>query len=261
MPKTRGGCDRQPPRFLLLLYNAGMSFEFAAIGHIESCYREKFGVPRQSGLVPEAWARLVLYPPYASDEALAGLEGFSHLWIIFVFHRHLQRDAGLSVRPPRLGGNARIGVFASRSSFRPNPIGLSAVEVVAIERAGDDRTLLLRGGDFVDGTPVLDIKPYLPYADSIAAARSGYAAQAPLPVLQVGFSTEALRQIEAAEATLPRLRTLIKQTLALDPRPAYHAGEGGRIYGMRLYDYDVKWRVAGNRAEVVALDAAVSMDQ
>ena len=154
-------------------------FTFAPIGVIHSCFKEKFGIPRQPGLVPAARAVLELLPPYNRAEAVRGLEGFSHIWVSFVFHACLDAPWKPTVRPPRLGGNRRLGVFATRSTHRPNPIGLSAVELERIE-TGPGRVLLhLKGADLMDGTPVLDIKPYLPYSDVIPGATGGFAAEAP----------------------------------------------------------------------------------
>lgn len=228
-------------------------FNFAPIGVIHSCFKEKFGIPRQPGLAAEARAELELLPPFDRPEAVRGLESFSHLWVIFVFHDCLREAWKPTVRPPRLGGNRRLGVFATRSTFRPNPIGLSVVELERIEVENGVR-LFLRGVDLLDGTPVLDIKPYLPYADAIAHARSGFAEGAPPARLRVEFSAQALARCQAASLRHPRLQTLIEQVLASDPRPAYAGDDAGeRIYGMKLLDFDLKWRVRGDVAEVVDL--------
>jgi len=230
------------------------SFEFSPIGVIHSCFKQKFGIPRQPGLVPEAQASLELLPPYDCAEALKDLEGFSHLWIIFVFHQSLREGWRPTVRPPRLGGNRRIGVFASRSPFRPNPIGLSAVRLLEIVEEDGRRLLKLAGVDLLDGTPVLDIKPYLPYGDAIPDARAGYAQAAPRALLPVAFDAEAEAQIKAAEVRHPGLRRLIEQLLAADPRPAYQAGGAPRRrFGMRLWDYDVQWEMHAGGVRVTAL--------
>lgn len=217
-------------------------YRFTPIGHIRSCFRQKFGIPRQPALVPAARALLELLPPYAAPEAVRGLEGFSHIWVVFVFHGV---RAGLwhpTVRPPRLGGRQRLGVYATRSTFRPNPIGLSAVELEGIEIDRGRARLRLKGVDLLDGTPVLDIKPYLPYADCIPEARGGFAPEPPTAALNVEFSPQA----EAACAAHPGedLRELIVQLLRHDPRPAY-LGENApsRRHGMRLYDWDVQWEM------------------
>ncbi|MDT8383846.1 MAG: tRNA (N6-threonylcarbamoyladenosine(37)-N6)-methyltransferase TrmO [Gammaproteobacteria bacterium] len=233
-----------------------MPLSFQPIGVIHSCFKEKFGIPRQPGLVTAAQATLELYAPYDCPEALAELEGFSHIWVVFVFHRALREGWKPTVRPPRLGGNRRVGVFASRAPFRPNPIGLSAVELEAIDCRSGHCRLQLRGADLLDGTPVLDIKPYVPYADALPEARGGFAAQAPVSGLTVGFSELAERQCAALAADIPDLRLLIEQILQADPRPAYRADdESPQTFGMRLYDVDLQWRVTGHRIEVLALRA------
>ena len=230
------------------------SFEFSPIGVIHSCFKQKFGIPRQPGLVTGAQATLELLPPYDCAEAIVELEGFSHLWIVFVFHQAMRDDWSPTVRPPRLGGNRRVGVFASRSPFRPNPIGLSAVRLDGIVVQDGKRLLKLSGIDLLDGTPVLDIKPYLPYGDAIVDARAGYAPGAPAAPLQVSFSSEAEAQIGAAEQEYPGLRTLIEQVLAADPRPAYQSGQSRKKqFGMRLWDYDVRWEMMDDGLLVTGL--------
>lgn len=228
------------------------------IGIVHSCFKEKFGIPRQPGLVPEATAEVEILPPYDRDEAFAGLEGFSHVWLIFVFHETMRSEWKPTVRPPRLGGNRRLGVFASRSTFRPNPIGMSVVKLVDMVRQDGRLHLHLKGVDLLDGTPVLDIKPYLPYADAIAEARGGYAREAPQAGLAVEFSTAADSAcMERERAGLPRLRQMIIQLLQSDPRPAYAAksvrADEHRTYGMRLYDFDLQWQVQANRVMVIDL--------
>ena len=225
------------------------------IGMIKSCFKEKFGIPRQPGLVPAAKATLILKEPYNQPEALTGLEAFSHIWLIYIFHGIEQGKWKPTVRPPRLGGNRRAGVFATRSNFRPNPIGLSVVKLDKIVTRGVDMRLELSGVDLLDGTPVLDIKPYLPYADGIADARGGFAPEAPEPLLTVEFTPEARTAGERLEAgPHPGLLDLIVQMLILDPRPAYTGDrDPGRIYGFRIFEVDVQWRVAEGRAIVVTI--------
>lgn len=231
-----------------------MRFTFTPIGIVHSPFKEKFGVPRQPGIATAAQARLELLPPYDRDEALEGLAGFSHVWLLFAFHATAAQGWQPTVRPPRLGGNIRVGVFASRSMFRPNPIGLSVVELARYGREDGRLVLHLRGADLVDGTPVLDIKPYVPYADSIPTARGGFAAGAPEPRLHVHFTPTAEAQLRTREATQPQLRRLIEQVLGADPRPAYREDEPpGRVYGMRLLDFDLRWRVEGDITQVVEL--------
>ncbi len=227
-----------------------MSFEFEPIGLIRSCYGEKFGIPRQPGLVRSATATLELLPPYNTVEALRGLEEFSHVWILFVFHESARDQWKATVRPPRLGGNERVGVFASRSNFRPNPIGLSVVEMLGIEGT----SLQLGGGDFLDGTPVLDIKPYIPYVDSVPDAKGAFAASAPEPVNQVKFTPEtecSLKKLEGEHR--PALRQIICDMLAYNPRPAYQNDDPERIFGTRIFDLEVRWKQAGTKVTVVEI--------
>ncbi len=223
-------------------------YGFAPVGIIHSCYSEKFGIPRQSRLVESASAMLELLPPYDTPEALRRIEEFSHLWILFVFHRSEPVPGRVTARPPRLGGNERVGVFASRSPFRPNPIGLSVVELRGVEGI----RLKLGGGDFLDGTPVLDIKPYIPYVDSVPGTRGGYAGDAPPPRNRVAFSPEADRAVQTLEnEKRPALRQLIGDMLAFDPRPAYQPDDPGRVFGTRVFDLEVRWKQAGGEVEVV----------
>lgn len=224
------------------------------IGFIRSCFPEKFGIPRQAGLVGEAHATLELIPPFDTPEAVRGLEEFSHVWLIFVFHAHLENGWKPTVRPPRLGGNKRLGVFATRSPFRPNPIGLSAVELEEIVTEKGRPILHLRGVDLLDGTPVLDIKPYLPYADALPGASGGFAAGRPGPSLQVEFAPEALRACRAEEARGRKLIPLIRQILENDPRPAYYANRPGpHSFGMRLLEFELQWQVKDKRIEVLSV--------
>lgn len=229
---------------------------FEPIGIIESCFKEKFGIPRQPGLVPAAKATLILKAPYNQTEALTGLEDFSHIWLIYIFHGVEQGKWKPTVRPPRLGGNRRTGVFATRSNFRPNPIGLSVVKLERIIAAGADVRLELSGVDLLEGTPVLDIKPYLPYADGIADAKGGFAPDAPERCLAVEFTPEARvigQQLDAGPA--PGILDLIEQVLKLDPRPAYIGDSSSdRVYGFRIMDFDVKWRIEGGNAIIMAIE-------
>ncbi len=232
-----------------------MTFAFETIGTLHSCFEQKFGIPRQPGLVPDARAVLVLKPPFSRAENLQGLEGYSHLWLIYVFHAVAARPAKSSVRPPRLGGNRRVGVFASRSYFRPNPIGLSVCELERIEIDEGHGVLHLRGVDILDQTPVLDIKPYLPYADCVPQAQAGWAANSPALRCGVHFSEAADAVLESLPSKERQdLRRLIRQVLSLDPRPAYlHRNDHRRCFGMRLASWDVRWEVRANDVEVKIL--------
>lgn len=233
------------------------AFSFQPIGVIRSPYKEKFAVPRQPGLVAEGTGELHLLPPYNQAEAVRGLTDFSHIWLVFVFHQTLAGGWRPTVRPPRLGGNSRLGVFATRSPFRPNPIGMSLVALEGVTLRGAEVILRLGSLDLVDGTPVVDIKPYLPYAESLPDARSGFAQEAPADTLQVIFSSQAELQLRAQRHAWPRLRAFICDVLAQDPRPAYHRrAMPARDYAAALLDFNVRWHVSGNTAEVIAIDAA-----
>lgn len=201
------------------------------IGRVRSPFRSKFGAPRQAGLVHHE-AQIVLHRDI-SPEALRGLEGVSHIWVLWGFHLSGRRSNQATVRPPRLGGNRRIGVFASRSPFRPNPIGLSAVRLVKHH----ERTLHIEGGDFVDGTPVFDLKPYLPYADAINDATVPWATTRPATI-PVAFDPDPARWLADRDPD-GHWHKLIEQALALDPAPAYLERGSSRRHGFRLGDLDI----------------------
>jgi len=223
------------------------------IAHVVSPYREKFGAPRQPGLVPAARGYLEMLPDFAHASAFEGLEGFSHIWVIFGFHA-CNGQFRLKVRPPRLGGNREKGVFATRSPFRPNNLGLSVLCFEGLVLTDAGVRVAVSGLDLVDGTPVYDIKPYVPYTDSIPDARGGFAGTAPEERLEVVFTpvaAEQLDQVPAEEA--PGLRELIVQTLTLDPRPAYRGDRDDKTYGVSLADSNVRWRVKDGRAEVIEI--------
>lgn len=213
--------------------------EIEPIGWLSSCFHEKFAVPRQPGLCPSAWGKLHFAPAYRGRDFLRGIEGFSHVWLIFSFHETREQGWSPTVRPPRLGGNERVGVFASRSTFRPNGLGLSLCRLEGIEENAETGPQLLLGGvDLIDGTPVFDIKPYLPYAESIADASGAYAASAPVPK-EVTFSPAALVDLSA----LPeRAQRVVVEALSLDPRPAAH-DDPERLYGVKLCGVNVRFRV------------------
>lgn len=227
-------------------------YTFTAIGTLHSPFREKFGIPRQPGLAPHAISRLVLLPEYATAECIAGLGDFSHLWLTFIFHATAEQGWQASVRPPRLGGNERRGVFATRTMFRPNPIGLSVVELIDIVDGAFGKELLLRGADLLDGTPVIDIKPYLPYADSIPTAHAGFATTAPT-LLTVLWSDQALQDAISLNLSAD-LRALINEVLAQDPRPAYRANQKDeREYGVWLENINVRFTVDDEGIRILAL--------
>lgn len=217
------------------------------IAHIETPFPTKFGIPRQAGIV-DVPARIVFEPEYRIAEAVRGLEDFDYLWIVWVFSQSEGHEWSPTVRPPRLGGNRRVGVFATRSPFRPNPIGLSSVRIVSIEQTADFGPVInISGADLMNGTPLLDIKPYLPYTDAHPDARSGFATQPADQLLEVDCNPEIL-------GTIPnKWRSPLLDILAHDPRPQYqHDPE--RIYGMSFYNYEVKFRVEGNKVILVSIE-------
>lgn len=227
-------------------------FCFQAIGRIHSCFTEKFGIPRQPRLVPEAEAIVEIAAPFHQKEAFRGLDRFSHIWIIFVFHKCYEQQWKATVRPPRLGGNQRVGVFASRSGFRPNAIGQSAVELIEVSPQKNSLSLKVTGADLLDGTPVLDIKPYLGYADSIPQAISGYAATSPAPHFSVRFSIIAEQACTMLDPVrYHNAKQLIIAILSQDPRPAYKKDDASHIYGMRLWDLNIRFRYDDEVIEVV----------
>ncbi|AUX73545.1 tRNA (N6-threonylcarbamoyladenosine(37)-N6)-methyltransferase TrmO [Erwinia pyrifoliae] len=230
-------------------------FFFAQIGVIHSPWKEKFAVPRQPRLVEDGGGELHLQAPYNHPEAVRGLEDFSHLWLLFIFHQTMGGGWRPTVRPPRLGGNARMGVFATRSTFRPNPVGMSLVELKGIRCEKQQVILQLGSLDLVDGTPVIDIKPYLPFAEALPEARAGFARQAPAADMPVSFSAEARLQLAQHQQRYPYLERFITQTLAQDPRPAYRQGEeSGREYAASLLEFNVRWHVTPAGSEVIAID-------
>ena len=232
------------------------AYSFEQIGVIRSPYKEKFAVPRQPGLVADGGGELHFLPPYNVADAVRGLEGFSHLWLLFVFHQTMDGGWRPTVRPPRLGGNARMGVFATRSTFRPNPIGMSLVELKGIRCQKDQVILQLGSLDLVDATPIIDIKPYLPFAEAVPQALAGYAQNAPVADMPVYFTAEVQQQLLQLEKQYPHIERFISQVLAQDPRPAYRKGEDvGKTYAVLLLDFNVRWRVTEQGSEVFALEA------
>ncbi|WP_145560515.1 tRNA (N6-threonylcarbamoyladenosine(37)-N6)-methyltransferase TrmO [Yersinia mollaretii] len=231
------------------------AFSFNQIGVIRSPYKEKFAVPRQPGLIEDGGGELQLLAPYNQPEAVRGLSDFSHLWVVFVFHQTMDGGWRPTVRPPRLGGNARIGVFATRSTFRPNPIGMSLIELKGVRCQGGEVILELGSLDLVDGTPVIDIKPYLPFAESQPQARAGFAQSAPNANMQVCFSTTAEQQLAQQQQRHPNLRRFITQVLAQDPRPAYRKEDNeSREYAVLLLEFNVRWRVIDQQTEVLSIN-------
>ncbi|HDN2509881.1 MULTISPECIES: tRNA (N6-threonylcarbamoyladenosine(37)-N6)-methyltransferase TrmO [Providencia] len=231
------------------------SFQFDTIGHIESPYKEKFAIPRQPGLVPGGVGRLHLHPPFNDANTVRGLMQFSHIWVIFVFHQTMKGGWKPLVRPPRLGGNDKMGVFATRSTFRPNPIGMSLVELKGVSIKNNQAILELGSLDLVDGTPVIDIKPYLPFAEAIPEATAGYAQAAPSDNMQVIFTPAVENQLVSYQHQYPALKQFIEQILMQDPRPAYKKQSTEiRDYAVHLLDFNIRWRVFNGVTEVFAIE-------
>ena len=221
--------------------------ELKIIARIRSDFPSKFGIPRQSGLVEELKAELVFEPEYRNPEALRGIEGFSHIWLIWLFSEAVRASWSPTVRPPRLGGNTRMGVFATRSPFRPNPIGLSAVRLDGIRRDETlGQVLLVSGADLMDGTPILDIKPYLPFADSYPQASGGFAGQKIDGPFKVEVSQPLLAQVPKEH------RQALLGVLAQDPRPSYHT-DPQRVYGMEFAGLEVKFSVQNDVLTVLTI--------
>lgn len=225
-----------------------MKFTVEPIAHIETDFSSKFGIPRQSGLVDELEAKIIFEPQYRIPEAFRGLEGYSHIWLLWQFSECADKEWSPTVRPPRLGGNKRMGVFASRSPFRPNSIGLSCVKLISIDETDENGTVLtVSGADLLDGTPIIDVKPYLPYVDSHPEASGGFALQEKEGSLDVIFAAELLSNIPADKQEA--LRAVLKQ----DPRPQYQ-NDPKRIYGLEFAGYDVRFKVKENLLTVVEVE-------
>lgn len=218
------------------------------IAKIHSDFQTKFGIPRQSGIVKSLQAKIVFEPEYRNADAVRGLDGYSYIWLIWEFSESIRDGWSPTVRPPRLGGNTRVGVFATRSPFRPNPIGLSSVKLEKIEYNNElGPVLIVSGGDLMDGTPIYDIKPYLPYADSHPDALGGFSDDAKDYMLEVEFPWELLSIIPE------ELREGLCGVLSQDPRPAYH-NNSKRIYGFEFGEYNIKFTVDGKKLSVCQVE-------
>lgn len=223
--------------------------ECKPIAYIHNGFQEKFGIPRQSGLT-DAVSRILFEPPYRVTEAFRGIEEYSHLWLIWDFSESHRKMWSPTVRPPRLGGNVRKGVFATRSPFRPNPLGLSCVKLEKLElHTPDGPILYVSGADLLDGTPIYDIKPYLPYVDSIPDAQGSFAEEKKGYHLQVEFEEGCLAQITKEQ------EQILRQLLAQDPRPSYQE-DAQRVYGMAYDGLEVKFRVTEGVARVISVEKA-----
>lgn len=246
------------------------------VARIRSDFADKFGIPRQSGLLKNLRSTIVFEPEFRNADALRGLDGFSHLWLLWIFSENVRDTWKPTVRPPRLGGNTRLGVFATRSSFRPNPLAMSCVKIEKINLTGDGApSITVSGADLMDGTPIVDIKPYLPYADSVPEATGGFAEAVRFKKLEVEFAAEAQAVLDgtgfASENLAPELldctelapnaavvkfpaekKAALVELLSEDPRPAYQRS-ADRIYGIRFAGFEIKFQVLGDHLTVVAI--------
>jgi tRNA-Thr(GGU) m(6)t(6)A37 methyltransferase TsaA len=232
-------------------------FTYKTIATLRGPYKQKFAIPRQPNLVPEAMGELVFEKEFADANGLRALDQFSHLWLIWHFHETSAQGWSPLVHPPRLGGKEKVGVFASRSPFRPNSIGLSVVRNLGSAEVDGKLALRVGGIDIVDETPILDIKPYVTYADSIADAESGFANEQPGSQRTISFSASAMQDLTASAAEYPRLRDFIVAVLQQDPRPAWRVqANDDKQYGMTLYDFNIKWQFSGDKIEVKAIKSS-----
>lgn len=221
------------------------TFSFQTIARVRSDFPEKFGIPRQSGILKGLKSTIVFEPEFRNAESLRGLEDFSHLWLLWIFSENIRKNFSPTVRPPRLGGNRRMGVFATRSSFRPNPIALSVVKLEEVEASHPEGPrIIVSGADLMDGTPIVDIKPYLPFADAVPDATGGFTDSVDFKPLEVRFPESELAKIA------PEKRDVLLKILAEDPRPAYQA-DALRVYGVRFADWNIRFRVLGRILEVL----------
>lgn len=220
-----------------------MSINIHPIATIRTPYKEKFAIPRQPGLAKSALGEIIFLEAFNDPNYLRGIEQYSHLWLLFHFHQTADKGHAPLVRPPRLGGNQKLGVFATRSTFRPNAMGMSVVEFATVSYQNKQLKLTVKGIDLLDGTPILDIKPYVPYADSMPLASAGMAQHCP-ELMAVIFTEQAKGQLQQFEQSYPALASLIVEVLSQDPRPAYHQNShSDKTYGMALYDLNIQWQV------------------
>jgi len=229
-----------------------IAYSIESIGTIRTCFDTKFGIPRQPGLIEETWGIIEFHKPYAQPEMVRGLDGFSHLWLTFVFHDCPTGQWRPTVAPPRLGGRARVGVWATRSTHRPNSLGLSVVRLDRIELEPVVR-ILVRGADLLDGTPLVDIKPYIKFADSRPDARSGYIDEVPWPTLKVDFSERAVAEFETHAPQKGLTKGIITNVIGLDPRPAYQRDVREKKYDVMLCGLHIRFTVVQDRALIYAI--------
>lgn len=236
-----------------------MKLELEPIAIVHSPYKQKFAIPRQPNLVPEAVGEVRFEKEFRDPNMLRELNQFSHLWLIFVFHQTMLNGWSPTVQPPRLGGKKRVGVFASRSPFRPNPLGLSVVKNLGIANSQGEAVLRIGGLDLVDGTPVVDIKPYLPYADAIPTANEGFTTANSGRLREVRFSESAQAALLTSLGEYPELEAFIESVLIQDPRPAWRVSEqDDKRYGMTLYDLNIKWIVDDTCVEVISISKCMT---
>lgn len=225
-----------------------MNYTIKPIARMKSDFPTKFGIPRQSGLVDELRSTIVFEPEYRNEDALRGLEGFSHIWIIWQFSEAVQEEWSPTVRPPRLGGNQRMGVFATRSPFRPNALGLSCVRILSIEKTETQGTVIcVAGADLMDGTPIFDIKPYVPYSDCHTDAAGGFTSSAAPFLLKVDIPNDLLQKVDTDK------RDALIGVLSHDPRPSYQK-DADRIYGLSFADYNIRFTVKENILTVIEIN-------
>jgi tRNA-Thr(GGU) m(6)t(6)A37 methyltransferase TsaA len=227
---------------VLKVTNDIQDITLSPIGIVNSPYKEKFAIPRQPGLVDAAKGTIELLGMANDINSVRGLNQFSHIWLLFIFHGTQEHGWKTLVRPPRLGGNKKIGVLATRSTFRPNPLGMSVVKLDEIEVSAQNVILHISGIDLLDKTPIVDIKPYIPYSDSLPNANAGFVQNLPHKDLSVKFSIQAQQELTKFKNEIPELTVLIEQVLAQDPRPAYKKNKAdNKTYGMSLYDVNIQW--------------------
>lgn len=225
-----------------------MNYTIKPIARMKSDFPTKFGIPRQSGLVDELRSTIVFEPEYRNEDALRGLEGFSHIWIIWQFSEAVQEEWSPTVRPPRLGGNQRMGVFATRSPFRPNALGLSCVRILSIEKTETQGTVIcVAGADLMDGTPIFDIKPYVPYSDCHPDAAGGFTSSAAPFLLKVDIPNDLLQRVDTDK------RDALIGVLSHDPRPSYQK-DADRIYGLSFASYNIRFTVKENTLTVTEIN-------
>lgn len=239
--------------------NTSNIIQLEPIGTLHSPFTDKFGIPRQANLIKSAQAEIELYPPYNNPDAFLGLENFSHIWLSFGFHLNKEEKWRPMIRPPRLGGNKKIGIFASRSPFRPNGLGQSLVELRELIVENNLAKLVIACPDLLDGTPIYDIKPYIHYADSNTNAHCGFAEGSPKQLLSIA-STEGFEQnLQSLENHYPKeLGKLIKEVISYDPRPAYKRDKSDdKVYKLRLYDLDISFKVDEGLAQLIHIEKQV----